>query len=70
MTEPSSVRAADEVTRWDDEADVVVVGLGAARDNDRAEAAELSRRVLALMPADAPDRALVRRKLDALGAGE
>ncbi len=47
-----------------------VVGLGAARDNDRAEAAELFRRVLAMMPADAPDRAQVQRQLDALGVGE
>ncbi|MFQ5955727.1 MAG: c-type cytochrome biogenesis protein CcmI, partial [Kiloniellales bacterium] len=47
-----------------------VVGLGAARNNDRAAAAELFRRVLARMPPDAPDRALVQRQLDALGAGD
>ncbi len=42
------MRAADEVTRWDDEADVVVVGLGAAGACAAVEAAATGAEVLVL----------------------
>ncbi len=47
-----------------------VVGLGEERANNRAAAADLFRRVLSLLPADAPNRSMVEQRLDALAAGE
>lgn len=45
---PSQVRRAREVLSWDDEADVVVVGFGAAGASAAVEAAEAGADVLVL----------------------
>jgi cytochrome c-type biogenesis protein CcmH len=43
-----------------------VVGIGEARDDNRAAAADLFRRVIDAMPPDAPERAIVQERLDAV----
>jgi cytochrome c-type biogenesis protein CcmH len=43
-----------------------VVGLGEERANNRTAATDLFRRVLSLLPADAPNRSMVEQRLDAL----
>ena len=53
-TDPIAPLAARDVTRWDDEADVVVVGIGAAGTCAAIEAAERGADVLALERAGAP----------------
>jgi 3-oxo-5alpha-steroid 4-dehydrogenase len=48
MTNPSDIRPASDVVRWDDEADVVVVGLGCAGACTAIEAREAGADVLVL----------------------